>query len=345
MQPSSPPLAPSSISRFSSPSIMPDSHTAAMLVLVNKPDTHSYPVFHVQKDPPPEVRVKGLDGNPITAYDQIIIGSDYNSDLRMFFAEPKHCSLIVDNLGKIHILNFSSDNPCQLNAAPLPTGTLLPLGDLDVIHVAGKDFRVEYKPGYPLPAEEKAACPLGKLLTQLVPSSPKILNRSPPPDESAPYCPPARPDTPEQFNLPTDTEDDDLSNSIGSMEPNVSGVPEPSSPRAEEPAPKEVEPSQGLPDLSTAPSPKRTLCLLDTADNSTASMECNTTQPSMTVKDLSTMDVSVDATERKRRISDFPKKTIASPMKLKARKSAPVQPTRQSLRFSDQNLVSFSSVI
>ena len=154
MQPSSPPLSPSNISRFSSPCNLPEHLTAAILVLVNKPDTHFYPVFHVQKDPPPDMTGVNTLGQQITAYDQIIMGSDAESDLRMFFAEPKHCSLVVDSLGTIYILNFSSGNPCLLNNATLTTNTLHLLVDRDVIHVAGKDFRVEYKPGYPISATE-----------------------------------------------------------------------------------------------------------------------------------------------------------------------------------------------
>ena len=276
MQPSSPPLSPSSISRFSSPCALPDHLTAALLVLVNKPDTHFYPVFHVQKDPPPDI--SGLDtmGRHVTAYDQIILGSDIESDLRMFFAEPKHCSLVIDALGQIYVLNFSSSNPCLLNSSTLDTNTLHSVADRDVIHVAGKDFRVEYKSGYPMSDAEAT-----------------------------------HEDTATQ-----------ISDTIELPEDSIPVESPPNSPLSD----KMENISYSLPKIETTPTPQKSGTVPhDTTDNSYASMEVNTSQPSLVVRDMSTF---VDSSPReRRRVSDPPKVPIQSPIKLK-RRSAPVPHTR-----------------
>ena len=270
MQPNSPPLSPSNISRFSSPCVIPDHLTAAVLVLVNKPDTHFYPVFHIQKDPPPDISGVNTLGHEITAFDQILMGSDVESDLRMFFAEPKHCSLVIDSFGKIFVLSFSSGNPCLLNSDTLTTNTLHPVVDGDVIHVAGKDFRVEYKPGYPLSAIEA-------------------------------------------IHEDTTTQ---LSDTVEPPEDTILVLSPSSSPKED----KAESNYFSLPKITTTSKTLKSATVPhDTTDNSLASMEVNTSQPSLVARDMS-MDVSLP---EKRRVSDPPKKTIQSPIKLK-RKSAPV---------------------
>ena len=329
MQPSSP--TPTRISH-TSPYQLPDHLTAATLVLVSKPDTHFYPVFHVQKDPPPDLEGVDTRGNQITPFDQIVIGSEIDSDLRMFFAEPKHCSLIIDSLGKLYILNFSSANPCHLNETTLSVNILHPLEDMDLIHVAGKDFRVEYKPGYPIP---RGAVPDGNEpdiaffdtnyaqnegIEELENSSEHYLEcihpqnfvdsakkeetpiRTPPGKEPAPKTPQS---LPKRF--------------VTHSSPAKSSTPAP-------------------PRRSATPrsaSSKKAATQHDATDNSCASMEVNTSQPSLVPRDIS-IDTSL---EPKRRLSELPKKVLSSPVKLK-RKSAPATQLRISPRLLNIALVS-----
>ena len=315
----------------SSPCQLPEHLTAATLVLVNKPDTHFYPVFHVQKDPPPNLEGVDTRGNQITPFDQIVMGSEIDSDLRMFFAEPKHCSLIVDSLGNLYILNFSSANPCHLNAAALPVNTLHALEDLDIIHVAGKDFRVEYKPGYPIP---RGAVAYGDELESAffdTAQAEEIENLE---NSSEHYMECIHPqnfaDPPKNIVTP-------VRNPLGKVP--VTKTP-PSLPKRYVTHSSPAKSSTPAPPRRSATprsaSGRKATTQHDTTDNSCTSMEVNTSQPSLVPRDLSTIDTSL---EPRRRLSELPKKVLSPLGKLK-RKSAPATQLRLSPRLLHLALVS-----
>ena len=329
MQPSSPTTRVSQTSPFQ----IPEHLTAATLVLVNKPDTHFYPVFHVQKDPPPDLEGVDTRGNQITPFDQIVMGSEIDSDLRMFFAEPKHCSLIIDSLGKLYILNFSSDNPCHLNETSLPVNTLHPLEDLDLIHVAGKDFRVEYKQGYPISI---GAVPDGKEseLAFFDTDNPRNEEIEDLENSSEQFLECIHP---KNFSDPPKTYETPFRASPGKE-------PAPKTPKS---LPKRYVTHSSPTKSSTPASPRRsatprsasgrkTAAQHDATDNSCTSMEVNTSQPSLVPRDISSIDTSL---EPRRRLSELPKKVLSSPVKLK-RKSAPASQLRVSPRLLNLTLVS-----
>ncbi|KAI6656490.1 hypothetical protein LOD99_1286 [Oopsacas minuta] len=331
MQPATPPLFSTTLSRSASPCQLPDSDAAAILVLVNKPDTHYYPIFHAQKDPPPDLSDIDMLGNQITPYDQIAMGSDVDSDLRMFFAEPKHCSLIVDSLGNIFVINFSSGNPCLLNNTTLTIKTLHPLENLDVIHVAGKNFRVEYKPGYP---KAKLSDAITSSNLSQIDEVLEDLEKSADLETIYPLSPAKSPKV-DRLSIRSSPRKQISPHSS----PGGSNIP---------PSPRKYVTYSSPTQSSTPANTKRSTTPLsasdsrsathDATDNSYASMEVNTSQPSLIARDMSTtMNVSVEPSTEKRRLSDFPKETISSPVKLK-RKSAPITFVRISPRFSDHKM-------